>query len=175
MLLGGLAMVVVASGVGGYLDWRAHQADERSGRAATLCGLPTGRDTPLGRLLPAGDQEQEEYGVVRDADATSRSCTVRVDGRPVLVISAGHHDGEPALPASAAKQDGTQSFDVGRVSAAWSRGAAVADYCLVSNGHVELEVTAGEAARTAEPDGGRADFEAIAAAVLPEQKNGVCG
>ncbi|MBB4922411.1 hypothetical protein [Kitasatospora kifunensis] len=175
LLLGGLVVAIAASGVGGYLDWHAHQADERSGRAATLCGLPTGHDTPLGRLLPAGGQQLEDYGAVRAPDSVSRSCTIRVDGRTALVISAGQHDGEPTLPTSAAQQSGTQSFGVGTLSAAWARGAAVADYCLVSNGHVELEVTAGEAARTAQPDGGRADFEAIAAAVLPEQKNGVCG
>lgn len=122
LLLGGLVVAIVASGAGGYLDWRAHQADERSGRAVTLCGLPTGRDTPLGQLLPAGGQQLEDYGSVQAPDSVSRSCTIRVDGRTALVISAGHHDGEPALPASAVQQGGTQSFGVGRVSAAWTRG-----------------------------------------------------
>ncbi|MCG6494823.1 hypothetical protein [Kitasatospora sp. A2-31] len=169
----GLGLAVATAGVVGYLDWDHHRPAEQPGRAARLCGLPTGADTPLGRLLPPGAQDVE----AREADgyggpgAGARRCSIRVDGRTALTLSAVRREGSAALSDEAARWPDAHTFGAGVLSASWADGAAVADYCPGAPvAHVLLEVTAGEAARTSRPD-----LEQVAGEALAGQRKEVCG
>ncbi|WP_406200939.1 hypothetical protein OH807_20605 [Kitasatospora sp. NBC_01560] len=173
LLTAGLALAVTATGVVGYLDRQAHRPAEEPGRAATLCGLPTRDGTPLGRLLPPGAQDVEDreangYG---GSGSGARRCTVRVDGRTALTVSAVRRDGPVALSDDAATHPGAHSFGAGSLSASWADGAGVAEYCPGAPvGHLVLEVTAGEAARTGQPD-----LEQIARDALAGELKETCG
>ncbi|MEU1288757.1 hypothetical protein [Kitasatospora sp. NPDC005856] len=168
-----VVVAVAAAGTVGYLDWRGHRPVETAGRESSLCTLPTGDDTPLGRLLPSGGQDVEERS--RGLTADPVSCTVRVDGRTAVTVSAVFHDGGPALSPEAAKHPDARSFDAGSVAASWPGGATVSDYCEGGPvGHVQLVVTAGEAARADSADRQRADLEGIARDRLKKSRKDVC-
>ncbi|MFJ7245621.1 hypothetical protein ACIQWA_13355 [Kitasatospora sp. NPDC098652] len=169
-----LAVLVAAAGTVGYLDWRGHQPVEEPGRAAHLCGAPTGKDTPLGRLLPAGRQDVEE---TTDGPPDGPvSCTVRVDGRAALTVTAAHFGGSPVLPPEAARHPDAHAFTQDGPSASWTGTATLARTCPPTEppafGYVVLSLTAGEAART---DGNRqVDLEQVALAAFASQSKGVC-
>lgn len=171
-----LVVAVAAAGFVGYRDWQSHRASEAPGRSADLCRLPTGPDTPLGRLLPDGDQDSQERtkSVVGD---DPRTCVVRIDGRTVLTLTSVGRRGELALASEAAKRPDARTFDVAGLGASWPGGAAVAAGCLTGkyerSDYFELEITAGEAART--PGGGlQADLEDLARAALTETRKEQC-
>ncbi|MFF0414570.1 hypothetical protein ACFYUY_29510 [Kitasatospora sp. NPDC004745] len=169
-----LAAAVVAAGAVGYLDWRGHRPADAPGRAARLCGLPTGAGTPLGRLLPAGGQDVEEERTGRTG-VDPRSCTIRVDGRTALTLTAVRRDGEAVLPPEAAGHPDAHAFDAGSVAASWSGGAAVSDYCTGGHvAHVQLAVTADGAAPAGGDGPRRTDLEQIARDGLPTSKKDVC-
>ncbi|WP_405360730.1 hypothetical protein OG535_20615 [Kitasatospora sp. NBC_00085] len=178
LLLGALGVAVVGAGAVGYLDWSRHRPAEPAGRAATLCDLPTGAGTPLGRLLPDGGQETEERAFRWVLSTEPKGCSVRVDGRVALTVRAAVHDGTvEQLPVGSARPDEVKSFDAGSRSASWPSGAAVADYCpgkQLPIRHVVVEVAPGEAARTGQPDSDRADFEAVARDLLGAYQKAVC-
>ncbi|CAM5711577.1 hypothetical protein BOQ63_014820 [Streptomyces viridifaciens] len=171
LLAGGLVVAFTATGVVGYLDWRAHEPDGDRSRATTLCGLPTGPDTPLGRLLPPGRQDVQERVHGSGDEGASESCTIRVDGRTALTVTADRHVGRAVLPPAPAQQSGVESFGAGSSSVAWARGAAVVEYCPRPNSfhHVLLRVVPGEAARVSQPQADRADFEDLAKSALPKE------
>ncbi|MBD0674089.1 hypothetical protein [Streptomyces sp. CBMA156] len=154
LLPAALVVAVAAAGYVGYRDWQGHRPVEAAGRSAQLCRQPTGADTPLGRLLPAGRQDSEERirSGVRATD--QQTCTVRIDGRTVLTVTSVLRTGDIALTSADAKRPDARPFDVPGLSAAWPGGAAAAQYCLTGpSGYVEVQVTAGEAARTDGADG----------------------
>ncbi|MFH8379878.1 hypothetical protein ACH4E7_02885 [Kitasatospora sp. NPDC018058] len=167
-----LAATVAGAGTVGYLDWQGHRPVEEPGHAAFLCGLPTGDGTPLGRLLPSGGQDVEEK---RDGGfRTPVSCTVRVDGRVAVTVSAAFQDGRPVLSPEAAEHPDARSFDAGTAAASWPGGATVSDYCKGGPvGHVQLIVTPGEAVRTGTDQ--QADLERIARERLPLSMKEACG
>ncbi|MBP0455798.1 hypothetical protein J5Y04_40695 [Kitasatospora sp. RG8] len=178
LVLGALGVAVAGAGAVGWLDWDRHRPAEPPGRAATLCDLPTGAGTPLGRLLPDGGQETEERLSRWVLSTDPKGCSVRVDGRTALTVRATVHDGsvEP-LPVGDARPDEVRSFGAGSRSASWPAGAAVAEYCPGKQQpirHVVVEVAPGEAARTGRPDGDRADFESIASGLLGAYRKAVC-
>jgi hypothetical protein len=176
LLVGGLVVAFTTTGVVGYLDWRDHEPDEDQSRATSLCGVPTGPGTPLGRLLPPGRQDVQERGHSLVDDELLESCTIRVDGRTALTVTTGRQEGRAALPPELAQQSGAESFGAGRASAAWARGAAVVEYCPRTSlyYHVLLQVVPGEAARIGRPEADRADFEDIAKAALPKEMIAAC-
>ncbi|MFF2143578.1 hypothetical protein [Kitasatospora sp. NPDC058190] len=154
-----LAAAVAGAGTVGYLDWKGHRPVEEPGHEAYLCGLPTGDDTPLGRLLPSAGQDVEEKR--DDGFGQPVSCTVRVDGRTAVTFSAAFLEGRVALSPEAAKHPDSRSFTAGTTAASWPGGATVSDYCKGGPvGHVQLVVTPGEAARTSTDQ--QADLERIA-------------
>ncbi|MFE4518607.1 hypothetical protein ACFRMQ_31005 [Kitasatospora sp. NPDC056783] len=168
-----VAVAVVAAGAVGYLDWRGHRPIGSAGREPYLCTLPTGGDTPLGRLLPPGGQDVEERSRSRPSDPVS--CAVRVDGRTAITVSATFHDGGPALSPEAAKHPDARSFSAGKVAASWPGGATVSDYCYGGPaGHVQLVVAAGEAARGGPADRQQTDLEKIAQDRLQKSMKDVC-
>ncbi|MEV7185850.1 hypothetical protein [Kitasatospora sp. NPDC093102] len=167
------AVAVAAAGTVGYLDWRGHRPVDTAGREAYLCTLPTGDDTPLGRLLPPGGQDVEERSTGRTSDPVS--CAVRVDGRAAITTSAVFQDGGPTLSPAAAEHPDARRFDAGSVAASWPGGATVSDYCLGGPvGHVQLVVTAGEAVRAGSADQQQADLERIARDRLKKSMKDVC-
>ncbi|MEU4584660.1 hypothetical protein AB0F92_21600 [Kitasatospora aureofaciens] len=176
LLAGGLAAVFTAAGVVGYLDWQAHEPDEDRSRATTLCGLPTGPDTPLGRLMAPGWQDVQERVHGSGDEGASESCMIRVDGRTALTVTTDRHVGRAVLPPELAQESGAVSFGAGSSSAAWARGAVVTEYCPRPNSfhHVLLRVVPGEAARVGRPEADRADFEDLARSALPNEMIAGC-
>ncbi|MFJ3216955.1 hypothetical protein ACIPLC_13675 [Kitasatospora sp. NPDC086801] len=168
-----IAVAVAATGAVGYLDWRGHRPVEPPGRAAYLCGLRTGDDTPLGRLLPPGGQDVEEKEEGRSGDDPV-SCSIRVDGRTALTVSSALQTGAVALSPEAAKHPDARRFDAGGAAASWPGGATASDYCQGGPaGHAQLVVIAGEAARPGTADR-QADLEQIARDGLKRSKKDVC-
>ncbi|MFI9159346.1 hypothetical protein ACIGXI_32885 [Kitasatospora aureofaciens] len=167
---------LTGTGVLGYLDWRAHEPGEDASRASSLCGLPTGPDTPLGRLLLPGRQDVQERAHGSGDEGASESCTIRVDGRTALTVTADRHVGRAVLPPEPAQQSGAESFGAGSSSVAWARGAAVVEYCPRPNAfyHVLLRVVPGEAAQVGRPEADRADFEDLAKSALPNEMIAGC-
>ncbi|WP_049652884.1 hypothetical protein [Kitasatospora sp. MY 5-36] len=165
------AMAVAAAGFVGYRDWQGHRPSEPPGRSAHLCRLPTGADTPLGRLLPPGDQDSEERTSSGVRDTDQQSCVVRIDGRAVLTLTAVRREGELALAAAEATRPDARPLDVPGLSAAWPGGATAAQYCVTGpSGYVEVRVTAGEAARADGADGRQAIEEVTRAALAAKTK-----
>ncbi|WP_316522014.1 hypothetical protein [Kitasatospora brasiliensis] len=175
VLPGVLVVAVAAAGFVGYRDWQDHRPVEGPGRSAYLCRLPTGPDTPLGRLLPDGDQDSEERtDSVLGHDP--RSCVIRIDGRTVLTLTSVGRQGGLAMPSEVAKHPDARPFDTG-LGASWPGGAAVAANCLTgknkTNDYFELEIVAGEAVRTP-GDGLQAGLEQLARAALDEPRKEQC-
>ncbi|MGW3227535.1 hypothetical protein [Kitasatospora sp. NPDC001095] len=174
-----LVVAVAAAGFVGYRDWQGHRPAESAGRSAQLCHLPTGPDTPLGRLLPDGDQDSEERtkSVVGD---DPRTCVIRIDGRTVLTLTSVGRRGELALGTEAAKRPDARTFEVAGLGASWPGGAAAAAGCLTGKhdryDYFELEIVAGEAVRNpgGSADGVRADLEQLARAALVETRKEQC-
>ncbi|MEU3570993.1 hypothetical protein AB0E96_21615 [Kitasatospora sp. NPDC036755] len=171
-----LVVAVAAAGFVGYRDWQGHRPAEAAGRSAHLCRLPTGADTPLGRLLPDGDQDSEE----RTASLLGpdpRTCVVRIDGRTVLTLTSVGRQGELALSSEAAKRPDARPFEGGGLSVSWPGGAAVAASCLTGkyagSDYVELEVVAGEAVRGS-GDAVRSDLELVARIALADTRKEQC-
>ncbi|MFJ3787995.1 hypothetical protein [Kitasatospora sp. NPDC090091] len=179
LLLGALGLAAVGTGVLGYVDWHDHRPAEPTGRAAQLCDLPTGTGTPLGRLLPDGAQDTEEraFRWVR-ADDRPKGCSIRVDGRLALTVTATPKEGTiDALPDGGAPASALHTFGTGSRSASWPTGAAAAEYCPGTDPrfrHVVLEVAPGEAARTGQPDADRADYESVARDLFDRYLKAVC-
>ncbi|MFD0348583.1 hypothetical protein ACFQ0M_26080 [Kitasatospora aburaviensis] len=146
LLLAALGLAVVGTGVLGYVDRHEHRPAEPAGRAAALCDLPTGAGTPLGRLLPDGAQDTEEraFRWVR-ADGRPKGCSIRVDGRSALTVTATPKEGTiDALPDGGVPASALHTFGTGSRSASWPTGAAAAEYCpgaALPVRHVVLEVS----------------------------------
>ncbi|MFF4384131.1 hypothetical protein [Kitasatospora sp. NPDC001547] len=177
LLPGVLVLAAAAAGFVGYRDWQGHRPTDPPGRAARLCDLPTGPGTPLGRLLPDGGQDVEEWTrpvIGRDP----RTCAIRVDGRTALTFTSVGRQGGIALTSEGAGRPDAHAFDVAGLGASWPDGAAVAAGCpgrkeYDPNDYFQLEITTGEAARTAGADG-RADLEQLARAALVETRKDLC-
>ncbi|MFD5437533.1 hypothetical protein ACFWJ4_35955 [Kitasatospora sp. NPDC127067] len=171
-----LVLAVAGAGAVGYLDWRGHRPADPPGRAAHLCRMPTGAGTPLARLLPDGGQDVEERTKALIGQ-DPQTCVIRVDGRSAITFTSVRRQGELALTAEGAKHPQARGFDIAGLGTSWPGGAAVAASCLggkyTSNDYVQLEVTAGEAAR-ASGDGGRADLEELTRAALVEARKDRC-
>ncbi|MFE7638656.1 hypothetical protein ACFU7Z_31890 [Kitasatospora sp. NPDC057518] len=166
-----LVVAVAAAGFVGYRDLQGHRPSEPPGRSAHLCRLPTGADTPLGRLLPPGDQDSEERTSSGVRDTDQQGCAVRIDGRAVLTLTAVRREGELALAAAEATRPDARPLDLPGLSAAWPGGAAAAQYCVTGpSGYVEVRVTAGEAARADGADGRQAIEEVTRAALAAKTK-----
>ncbi|MFE7527248.1 hypothetical protein ACFU7Y_16215 [Kitasatospora sp. NPDC057542] len=174
-----LVLAVAAAGFVGYRDWQGHRPTDPPGRAAHLCRMPTGPDTPLGRLLPNGEQDVEEQTksyIGRDP----QTCVIRVDGRTAITFTSVGHKGELALTSEAAKRPDARSFDIAGLGSSWPGGTAVAASCLGgryrSNDYIQLEVATGEAARTPDDsgDGVRAELEQLTRAALVEARKDLC-
>ncbi|MFI2608084.1 hypothetical protein [Kitasatospora sp. NPDC018619] len=174
-----LVAAVAAAGLVGYRDWQGHRPTDPPGRAARLCHLPTGADTPLGRLLPDGDQDTEEQTKAY-AGRDPRTCVIRVDGRTALTFTSVRSQGALALTAAGAGRPDARPFEVAGLGASWPGGAAVAASCLTAaagpDDHLQLEVTAGEAVRTpaGSGDGVRGDLEELARAALAQTRKDLC-
>ncbi|MET8543687.1 hypothetical protein ABZW03_23990 [Kitasatospora sp. NPDC004799] len=178
LLPGVLVVAVAAAGFVGYRDWQGHRPAEAAGRSARLCHLPTGPDTPLGRLLPDGDQDSEDRTEAVLGDGP-RTCVIRIDGRTVLTLTSVGHRGQLALASEAAERPDARTFDAGGLGASWPGGAAAAAGCLTGKDprydYVELEIVAGEAARASGGPGGvQADLEQLARAALVETRKEQC-
>ncbi|MGW3039806.1 hypothetical protein ACWC9T_07065 [Kitasatospora sp. NPDC001159] len=174
LLPGVLIVAVSAAGFVGYRDWQGHRPAEAPGRSAHLCRLPTGADTPLGQLLPPGAQDAEERTQADFARDGRRTCSIRVDGRKVLTITADLRDGQLALTSANAKRPDAHPLDVPGLSVAWPGGSAAARTCMTGrSGYVELEVDAGEAAR-ADGGDGQAALERLARAALVTMAKELC-